>query len=148
MNNQNNFYTNGMGGYQNGTQGYQNQPGIMQNYNLDIYGRPIMATPINNQVRTNQILGKFISSPNDILPNEVPMDGSVGIFPSTDGSCILAKHWNSDGTITTIRFIPEVVVSNEQKPDLMSEITDRLDRIEKMLSSRQKQSNSQPKKED
>lgn len=35
------------------------------------------------------------------------MDGSFSWFPMADGSAVIGKRWNSDGTIQTVRYAPE-----------------------------------------
>lgn len=95
--------------------------------------------------QTSQLTGRMVAGPNDITPQEIPMDGSVSLFPQSDQSCIYAKSWKADGTIETVRYIREV-----EKPvaaaaalapdvnDFLKDITDRLERIEKNTSYRKK----------
>ena len=52
------------------------------------------------------INGKIVSDMNAIAANDVPMDGSVAIFPKNDLSEIYAKQWASDGKISTVVFKP------------------------------------------
>lgn len=97
--------------------------------------------------------GRQISSIDEIMPNDVPMDGSVSFFPVRDGSCVYAKFWNRHGTIDTIKFVPEmnVVATTEgvTEEGPYQEILRRLDKIDKSLSGGRKSSNtsSSPKKE-
>lgn len=98
--------------------------------------------------------GRVINNPDDITPQEVPMDGSVSLFPQQDYSCIYAKTWTKEGTIATMKFVPEQPqVATEQK----SPLEERLDRIEQKLEALdkklyrprnfQKRNNPHPKKE-
>lgn len=57
-----------------------------------------------NQSVNRTIFGRVINSENDITPNEVPMDGSISLFPLADYSKIFAKQWSQDGTIKTTVF--------------------------------------------
>ena len=57
------------------------------------------------QQRPPIIPGRVVTDINEVTPNEIPMDGRVSLFPKNDYSCIYAKAWNSDGTITTVRDI-------------------------------------------
>ena len=45
------------------------------------------------------VCGRVISNPDSIAPQEVPMDGSISVFPMQDNSAIFVKRWNADGTI-------------------------------------------------
>ena len=53
------------------------------------------------------------------------MNGTPCFFPMSDGSAVLMKVWNPDGTIGTVRFLPEAAAPKEPT---------QLDRIESMLS--------------
>lgn len=81
--------------------------------------------------------GRVITNPQEIKPNEIPMDGSASLFPMNDDSCIYAKAWKPDGGIDTIRYIREDKVEPPQStatPDFTQMMT-RLDRIERILDS-------------
>lgn len=82
------------------------------------------------------IPGRVVKNPNEIRPNDVPMDGSPSYFPTDDGNYIFTKCWNSDGTIRTVRYgrIDEAVQESEET--ISKAILDRLDRIEKALSQK------------
>lgn len=89
--------------------------------------------------------GRTISALQDIRPNEIAMDGSVSYFPASDGSCIYAKSWSSDGTIQTVKFVPErpaqqpqtnqtqaVQATTQTQPDLQ-QVMEKLDSITKLI---------------
>lgn len=110
-------------------------------YTAGMYGQtysPYYTSPLPNQAQTPpkqvSIPGRIVNNLGEIAPNEVPMDGSVSVFPTNDYSKIFIKAWQSDGTIKTIAYAP--IVSDEtQKPeDPTAAILERLDRIEKMVS--------------
>lgn len=86
--------------------------------------------------------GRVINNSNDITPQEVPMDGSVSLFPQQDYSCIYAKTWTKEGTIATMKFVPEQPVTTEPQKSPIEErfdkIDQRFDKLEKMLSNRNK----------
>lgn len=68
---------------------------------------PISTPSIYPQQTTPTVLpGRMVDKGEDIMVGEVPTDGSLGLFPQKDGSCIYAKSWNSDGTIRTMKFVP------------------------------------------
>lgn len=102
------------------------------------YQQPI-TNPVQNQNqnRSQGILGRMISNPNEITPQEIPMDGSISMFPMQDGSAVYGKFWDSNGQIKTIRFIPENVDQPQQQDPFVA-INTRLDSIEELLKKRQK----------
>ena len=95
--------------------------------------------PQRQQNPIQGIQGRIVNDIAEIQPNEVPMDGTVGIFPQSDYSTIYAKAWNKDGTITTTRYIPEPQLESQQAVsdhDFSTMVMERLDRIEKMLKGK------------
>lgn len=110
---------------------------------MGIYPNNYLAYPTympQNQypVQPRGMYGRVINNESEITPNEVPMDGSISIFPLSDYSAIIAKQWSADGTIKTLRFIPDCSTSsstpNNQFNDFAKSIDDRLSNIEKSLS--------------
>lgn len=95
-------------------------------------------TPQNYPV----IVGKIVGGVDDIRPNEVPNDGSISVFPQSDGSCIYVKYLTGDGRINTVRFVAETPVipnGNQNGADNnLAAINERLSNIEKMLSGQKK----------
>lgn len=70
----------------------------------------------------------------EIPPNDVPMDGTVSLFPTEDYSCIFAKHWNKDGKITTTKFVP--IPSDEEytpTPGFEDEMRSRMDELKTLI---------------
>lgn len=87
----------------------------------------------------NVIPGRQIKNPVEIRPNEVPMDGGISYFPTDDLKYIFAKQWNSDGTISTARYVRSEEPEPEQapqKPNFEEAILERLENIEKMLTKK------------
>ena len=144
MSNFNNQMPQGFGGFMN------QQPA----FSPQMYGANAQASWGQNGPRYSSpstLPGRQISSIDEIMPNDVPMDGSVSFFPVRDGSCVYAKFWNRQGTIDTIKFVPAVAISAENientQPDFAQEIIRRLDKIEKSLNpngNRKSTSNTQP----
>lgn len=91
-----------------------------------------------NQIRPQGILGRMIANPNEITPQEIPMDGSISMFPMQDGSAVYGKFWDSNGQIKTIRFVPENVDQTQIQEDPFAAINTRLDSIESLLKQRKK----------
>lgn len=59
------------------------------------------------------IAGKMVQTPNDIMPADIPMNGTPCFFPMHDGSAVFMKVWNPDGTIGTVKFLPEQIAQKE-----------------------------------
>lgn len=96
----------------------------------------------NQLNRFQSIPGRLVNNLDEITPQEVPMDGSVSLFPQNDYSAIYAKTWTKDGTIATVKFVPEQPASAVPQKSPIEERLDRIDqrfdRLEKMLSNRNK----------
>lgn len=108
---------------------YQRDCGNQRNY-YDSYNR--------GYSYSNMLPGKFIRSPKDIRPNDIPGDGTVAFFPEGDYNYIIAKGWNEDGDrMDTVKYVPEQRVSQQphQSPEmqLLQDTMQRLERIESML---------------
>lgn len=100
------------------------------NYAAPVYGQ----TTYSPSPQTT-LHGRVVPAESDILPNEVVMDGTVSFFPLQDGSKVIGKQWNSDGTIKTYVF-----ELHNDSPDIDSDelgmdetILSRLDAIEEKL---------------
>lgn len=89
------------------------------------------------------IRGRVVNSDQDIMPNEVPMDGNLILFPLSDYSCIYAKQWDRNGNgIITVKYVPEIVKEEEKVEEVipneaLASINERLDEIQSMLKYRQ-----------
>lgn len=116
-----------------------------------------MQQPIPQRTGNVGVGGRIVNNETEITPNEIPMDGSVSLFPTNDYSKIYAKAWTANGAIKTVTFVPEVVPPTEtssspssSKTDMESfakfqnDVLERLDRIEKA----QKRSNGYKPKYD
>lgn len=65
------------------------------------FGQQIMPQP-----QQQGISGRIIDDISTVNANEIPMDGSVGIFIKRDMSSLYTKQWCNDGTIRTIEYKP------------------------------------------
>ncbi len=99
------------------------------------------------------IAGRIINDPSEITPDEVPMNGSLSVFPLQDLSCILAKAWTDQG-IKTVCYVPEKQLIQQRQTgptqviipqDFQNNVFQRLEAIEQALS---KPSKAQIKKEE
>lgn len=106
----------------NGNQFYGQMPGNA----VQVYQRQAMQPQqMFTQQMQSSVFGKMIQAPTDIMPGDIPMNGTPCFFPMQDGSAIYMKAWSADGTINTMRFLPEHAAPKEPT---------QLDRIENMLS--------------
>ena len=118
---------------------YQNMyawPGQPMQEQMPVYG---YRTPNTAIQKTPAMSGRVVSQEAEITPQEVPMDGSFSWFPMADGSAVIGKRWNSDGTIQTVRYEPETTEPQrpvDVVPAYVSDISSRLDRIEGILTQR------------
>lgn len=85
------------------------------------------------------LYGRVVASPDDIMPNEVPMDGTPSFFPKEDFSCIYGRKWMPDGRIVPVTFVPQVDTQADPEPNQnggqMEEILAKLASIEALLNS-------------
>lgn len=79
------------------------------------------------------IAGRMVGAPSEIVPNEVPMDGSVAFFPTSDGSAIFAKAWNPNGTISTVQYAPVGNDQPEEAGPTLADVLSRLDDLESLI---------------
>ena len=106
--------------------------GIGMNYPNQMHTMGTAIQQYNNVPRQpTMIPGRFVNNPNEIVPQEVPMDGSVALFPVADGSRIYMKGWDNNGGIQTRSYVLEG--AGEQPSDPLSLVMQRLDNIESML---------------
>lgn len=120
-----------------------------QSYNMPTYGTSTFAQTQYTQsqpISNNAIYGHLINSVDEITPpNNNPMIGQVGIFPLSDYSCVYIKGWDDAGNIKIEKFVSEGQQENEivVHPNTGNqEILDRLDNIEKTLTSMSKRNNN------
>lgn len=93
------------------------------NYGYNPYGRYIPQQPMqqpmqpieqpNMSVKTG-LQGRQVESIEQAKLLEYPLDGSISYFALTDGSCIVTKQLQNDGTSKTLIY----KLSNESNKDL------------------------------
>lgn len=93
----------------------------------------------NSQPPTPAMQGKWVKAENDIVPMDIPQDGSVVVFPQTDLQVIYLKKWEGNGTITTVPYIPNVPQDSQPQVDPVQQFQDsvngRLSNIERALDA-------------
>ena len=114
-----------------------NQPMYTQGTSIP---RPTMPTqPMNT---TLGLFGKVVDSADVVKVTDIPLDGSTSYFPLTDGSAILTKKLQLDGTSKITVYKP---VIEEEKPiqkyvtfDDLEEIKTHIQDIENKLNGDEK----------
>lgn len=79
--------------------------------------------------QASMLPGKIISRQEDILPQDIPGNGAIGLFLMNDLSAIYAKQW-VNGVPQTARYILDQPAPQSSGNE---EVLKRLDNIEKML---------------
>ena len=115
---------------------YQNQP--MQT--------PITQAVSQAPVQSSGLQGKLVDSLDMVKSVEFPFDGSVSFFPLTDGSAIVTKQLQMDGTAKTTIYKPVELDENKKNPEndfnekfkVINEdsvvVKEKIDLIEKQIS--------------
>ena len=93
-------------------QNYTNEMEITKGeYDMSVNNNPFYGNSYtwggNHNNRFQSIPGRLVNNLDEITPQEVPMDGSVSLFPQNDYSAIYAKTWTKDGTIATVKYVPQ-----------------------------------------
>lgn len=97
----------------------QNQP----------YTSPLQNPMQNSPLQNRQFLnGKSVDSIDVVKAMDIPLDGSISYFPIADGSAIVTKQLQTDGTSKTIIYRPV----NEEKKDTPAYVT--MSDLEKTIS--------------
>ena len=131
-------------------QQYGNYP--QQNYQQMYQSQPLQQMVYQNR---NDLHCRMVNSQNDIRVEEIPMDGTVGIFPVNNMSEIYAKSWNSiTGSIDTVVYKPALqeekkLESKNNLDDFVAsfnlfkdEVMDRLERIDKNIPKQNRNQNN------
>ena len=83
--------------------------GVQTNYQQPIY-QPMYQVPIS-QPTTSGLQGKIVDSIETAKNQDIQLDGSISYFALTDGSAIVSKQLQADGTSKTTIYRP---ISEEQ----------------------------------
>lgn len=90
---------------------YLNNP--YQNYN-NLY-----SAQNNLQQQVQSISGRVVNSFEEIVANDVPMDGRSALFPKNDLSEIQVRQWSADGKIQVTTYKP-ILEQNESQANNVS----------------------------
>ena len=122
------------GTYNNGF----NQPVYMNNYqNNNTLRQPI--TP-----SIGGLMGKVVDSADIVKVTDIPLDGSTSYFPLVDGSAILTKKLQVDGTSKIVVYKP-VVEEPKETPKYVTYA--ELDDIKKHIKDLEDKLNEQSDKQ-
>ena len=93
------------------------------------------------------IAGRVVQSIGDVQVQEVPTDGTMALFPSADWSCVYGKRWTPDGSIATVKFVPDQSEeSREQGSTVERQIAFINDRISELFDVVEDMSDRLPQK--
>lgn len=84
---------------------FAQQQRFQQMVNQPTQPQPYIPTiqPINNPT---SLLGKAVESVDVVKAMDIPFDGSISYFPLTDGSAIITKQLQTDGTSKMVVYKP------------------------------------------
>ena len=70
--------------------------------------QPMMTTyqPPIQLTKPTTLLGKAVESIDVVKAMDIPLDGSISYFPLTDGSAIVSKQLQNDGTSKIVVYKP------------------------------------------
>ena len=77
--------------------------------NVDQSNQQLMMTtyqPPIQLAKPTTLLGKAVESIDVVKVTDIPLDGSISYFPLTDGSAIVSKQLQNDGTSKIIVYKP------------------------------------------
>lgn len=106
------------------------------------YQRNAMMSYLGQATGPGRIPARFVSSPEEIRPNEVPSDGTLALFPRMDYQEIYARQLNRNNIIDEVTYVPKkpaqqgavaVVPQTHQTVDF-GPINERLEKIETALA--------------
>lgn len=81
------------------------------------------------------IVGRAVNSPEEITAAEVPMDGSVRLFPSNDGAHVYRKEWDGNGRLNTLTYSLDQQ-EKPAEPSYEDRVMARFDKLEGLIEKR------------
>ena len=93
-------------------------------YNYNQQSQQIPRQPIQNyKPQTSLVLqGKVVDSLDVVKATDIPYDGSISYFPLTDGTAIITKQLQQDGTSKVIIYKP--ISEKEKEKDVINYVTE------------------------
>lgn len=130
----------------------QQQRPIQQQFDLQQPIQPYVTQTMPTMAKNNVIQGKSVDSIDVVKATEIPMDGSISYFPLSDGTAIVTKQLQMDGTskITIYKPVEEnekeqvIYVTKEELNKVLdkfdiSDITDEIKDIKKEIKDIRKE---------
>lgn len=103
---------------------YQPQMNRYQPIEYQQYQPSYPQNPQSYQQSYQQVLqGKAVESVDVVKALDIPLDGSISYFPTTDGTAIVTKQLQKDGTSRTVVYKPTVTHENALQSNLESNET-------------------------
>ena len=115
---------------------------------MTTYQQPIQLT------KPSSLLGKSVDNIDVVKATDIPLDGSISYFPLTDGSAIVSKQLQMDGTSKMVIYKPikennddskKFVTFEEMQSELakidildLEDLKDEIKEIKKQLKSMKK----------
>lgn len=108
------------------------------NYGYSPYNRYIPQQPMQQPIQPQQIIpvqqnnlnGKQVESIEVVKAMDIPMDGTVSYFPIADGSAIVTKQLQIDGTSKTVVYKPSEANAKTPKYITSEELENALKEID------------------
>lgn len=86
-------------------------------------------TQINPIQKVNTLLGKSVDSVDVVKAIDIPLDGSISYFPLTDGSAIVTKQLQQNGT-SKITIYKPVDAKDSPKYATIDDIDKKIEKID------------------
>lgn len=144
-----------LGNYQNVQAGQMNTGNVgYQNYGNFQNNQP------QTMVQQSMIPGRLVTSLDDVIPGEVPMNGNPTYFPTADGEMVHVLRWTREGKIEPTTYIRQKVAASTsqleaaQNDEAFQMIINRLDEMQKEIKrisrprKRNQVNHAQPVKEE
>lgn len=74
--------------------------------NVDQQSMATTYQPPIQMTKSTTLLGKSVDNIDVVKATDIPLDGSISYFPLTDGSAIVSKQLQNDGTSKIIVYKP------------------------------------------
>ncbi len=100
---------------------------------------PSFASSMTSMQQQPSLSGRMVNSVEEVVPNEIPMNGSVAIFPMANMSSIYVKGWNPDGTISTVQYMPVKAEDNSTPSVTLADVMNSLDDIRQLIDEKVKE---------